>query len=606
MNIPIEKYLNIRAAFAPSFSPNGSRVAFLTNITGVPQAWSVDTSGGWPDQLTFHTERISGVWYSPTDDRMIFARDSGGNEKAQLFLIDSDGSGERRLTLDDEAMHIFGSWSAEGKQIVYAANQRNRGRYDIYIQAVDSGDTELIWQNDAPGHVQPVGFSPDGTRVLVFFDHGGLNHDLYDVQIAEQTVRHLTAHRGAVRYSRPVYAADGKSVYCACDLDREYAGLMRLDLSDLRPRPVALPDHEIEFLSASRDGRYLAWTINQDGANQIMLHDLAAGTTRQSPDLPVGVVSPPPDVTGLTFSPSGRQLAFSFSTPCQTSDLWRWDLGSGGISPITHSSHAGIRSSALIQPELVHYPTFDGRQIPAWFYRPPSASAAHAPVVVYVHGGPESQAQPNFFPILQYLAARGYAVLAPNVRGSTGYGKTYVHLDDVEKRMDSVADLAHAVYWLRHQPNLDTKRIAVYGASYGGFMVLAALTTYPDLWAAGVELVGVSDFVTFLENTSPYRRTHREAEYGSLERDRELLARISPIHHVDQIRVPLMVIHGANDPRVPLSETEQLVGKLRARNVPVELLVYPDEGHGLVKLANKLDAYPKIADFLDRHLGMRS
>ncbi|MEP7199142.1 MAG: S9 family peptidase [Chloroflexota bacterium] len=503
-------------------------------------------------------------------------------------------------------MHLFGGWSPDGKRIVFSANRRNRGRYDLYIQDIANGHMQMLWQNDIPSHVAPAGFSADGTRVLVFFDHGGLNHDLYEVEIAQQSIRHLTPHSGAVRYARPVYAADGKSVYCACDMDREYAGVMQLDRSDLSQNPVALPEHEVELVAASRDGRYLAWTINQDGAHQIMLHDLASGTTRPSPALPLGVVSSLPDMAGLVFSPSGQQLAFSFSTPCQTSDVWLWDFVSNKIAPLTHSSHAGIATSSFVQPELVHYPTFDGRQIPAWFYRPPSAAGARCPVVVYVHGGPESQTQPTLFAILQYLLARGYAVFAPNVRGSTGYGKTYVHLDDVEKRMDSVADLAYAVYWLRAQPNLDPQRIAVYGASYGGFMVLSALTTYPDLWAAGVDLVGVSNFVTFLENTSAYRRAHREAEYGSLERDRELLTRISPIHRVDQIRAPLIVIHGANDPRVPLSETEQLVKAVRARNVPVELLVYPDEGHGLVKLANKLDAYPKVAEFLDRHMGMRS
>jgi len=262
-------------------------------------------------------------------------------------------------------------------------------------------------------------------------------------------------------------------------------------------------------------------------------------------------------------------------------------------------------------PELIHYPTFDTaddgnrRQIPAWFFRPPQQAGERAPVIVLVHGGPEGQTRPYFHPLIQYFLQRGYAILAPNVRGSTGYGKAYSHLDDVEKRMDSVADLAFAARWLREQPGVDGERLVVFGGSYGGFMVLSALCTYPDLWAAGANIVGISSFVTFLENTSDYRRAHREAEYGSLDTDREFLESISPINHVDRIEAPLIVIHGANDPRVPLSEAEQLVEALSGRGVSVEFIVFDDEGHGIAKLKNKLVAYPAIADFLDRVLGGR-
>src|SRR5207237_7353070 len=236
------------------------------------------------------------------------------------------------------------------------------------------------------------------------------------------------------------------------------------------------------------------------------------------------------------------------------------------------------------------------------FY-PASGARGGAPCVVIVNGGPEGQYRPTFQAVAQYLASAGFAVLAPNVRGSTGYGRAYLHLDDVRKRMDSVADLAHAAYWLRDSGRADPKRIAVYGGSYGGFMVLAALTTYPDLWAAGVDIVGIANFVTFLENTGPWRRKLREAEYGSLEQDREFLAQISPIHRVDRITSPLFVVHGANDPRVPVGEAEQIVAALRSRNVPVEYMRFEDEGHGLIKRANRLVAYPAIARFLDAYLG---
>jgi dipeptidyl aminopeptidase/acylaminoacyl peptidase len=270
---------------------------------------------------------------------------------------------------------------------------------------------------------------------------------------------------------------------------------------------------------------------------------------------------------------------------------------------VTRAGGLGLDTSALIEPEHVQYPTFDGRQIPALFYPAPSTTDnGPAPCVVLVHGGPKGQYRPTFQALVQFLASAGFAVLAPNVRGSSGYGRTYVHLDDVRKRMDSVADLAHGVYWLRDSGRADPRRIAVYGGSYGGFMVLAALTTYPDLWAAGVDLVGIANFVSFLENTGPWRRHLREAEYGSLENDREFLEEISPINHVEQITAPLLVIHGANDPRVPINEAEQMVARLKSLGRTVEFLRLEDEGHQIAKLKNKLVAYPLAVDFLRRHL----
>jgi dipeptidyl aminopeptidase/acylaminoacyl peptidase len=262
-----------------------------------------------------------------------------------------------------------------------------------------------------------------------------------------------------------------------------------------------------------------------------------------------------------------------------------------------------------VSPELVRYPTFDKegaeeRRIPAWFFKPRGAGEGPMPAVVIVHGGPESQFRPYFNWFAQYLLSQGYAVLAPNVRGSTGYGKAYGHLDDVRKRMDSVADLAYGAKWLAAQAAIDSDRLVVYGGSYGGFMVLSSLTTYPEIWAAGVDIVGISNFVTFLENTSEYRRAHREAEYGSLANDRDFLQEISPLSHVDRIEAPLLVIHGTNDPRVPVSEARQLVSALEERGVPTELLVFEDEGHGLVKLKNKQVAYPAIVRFLAEQLAV--
>jgi dipeptidyl aminopeptidase/acylaminoacyl peptidase len=389
------------------------------------------------------------------------------------------------------------------------------------------------------------------------------------------------------------------------DFGADYLYIARLDLASGELETLAAPDWDCEAMCLSRDGGMLAYAVNLDGARRLYLLDLGTGAMREAP--PTAHASGLLADGRLVFAPEGSRLAFAFTTATSTADIYAWDLGSDAVWAVTRSSHGGIPRDAFAAPQLLHYPTFDRdddgdvRQIPAWFYKPEQGEPPY-PVVAMVHGGPESQYSPGFHPVIQYLLASGYAVLAPNVRGSTGYGKAYSHLDDVEKRMDSVADLAYAARWLRDQPDVDGERIAVYGGSYGGFMVLSALTAYPDLWRAGVDIVGISNLATFLENTSEYRRAHREAEYGSLVRDRAFLESIAPINHIDQVRAPLMVIHGANDPRVPLSEAEQLVEALETRGIPVEFLVFGDEGHGLVKLKNKLVAYPAIVAFLEKYV----
>jgi dipeptidyl aminopeptidase/acylaminoacyl peptidase len=269
---------------------------------------------------------------------------------------------------------------------------------------------------------------------------------------------------------------------------------------------------------------------------------------------------------------------------------------------VTHASTAGIPRDSFVDARVVHYESCDGREIPALFSQPADSPADGAPVVVDVHGGPESQRRPGFAPLTQYFCSRGYAVFEPNVRGSSGYGRAYAALDDVEKRMDAVADLAAGHDWLAARADVDADRIAVKGGSYGGFMVLAAMTEYPERWAAGVDVVGIANFVTFLENTGEWRRELREAEYGSLADDRAFLESISPITNVDRIDAPLFVLHGANDPRVPVGEAEQIADQAREQGVPVEKLIFEDEGHGISKLENRIDAYTAIADFLDTHV----
>jgi dipeptidyl aminopeptidase/acylaminoacyl peptidase len=563
--------------------------------------------------------------FSPADGdgRLIYVCDVGGNEKLQLKLLSADGASEIALTAGyEDARHTFGAWSSDGTRVLFAANRRRRDLFDLYVQPLD-GEAHLVWQNSAPGYLVNMRFAPGDSRglrpddpeqsrvrrgrVCVTRTASSFNHALFEIDLATGTARRLISQEEGVRYLAAHYAPDGQTLFVTTDLDSDFLYIARLDLQTGALVRLVEPEADCEALTLSPDGNALAYAVNVEGGHRIHLLDLTTGAVRDVPDLDVGPGLIPDG--HVTFSPDSRHLAFAFTSATRSSDIFVWDLEHDQVQAVTHVSHGGIPVTSFIAPSHIHYPTFDQdegtgqpRQIPAWFYEPAGERDTPAPAIIMVHGGPEGQFRPRFNATIAYFVHHGYAVLAPNVRGSTGYGKAYSHLDDVEKRMDSVADLAHAAHWLRARPDIDGERLVVYGGSYGGFMVLAALTHYPNLWAAGVNIVGISNLATFLENTSGYRRAHREAEYGSLARDRAFLERIAPINHVDNINVPLMVIHGANDPRVPLSEAEQLVAALEERNVPVEFLVFDDEGHGIVKLKNKLVAYPEIVTFLEEYV----
>jgi dipeptidyl aminopeptidase/acylaminoacyl peptidase len=417
--------------------------------------------------------------------------------------------------------------------------------------------------------------------------------------VGSESPRQLSEPGAESIYERPEWSADGRTIYCLTDRGREFPTPARIDVASGDLTYLVDTDGEIDESTVDPTSQRIAYARNRDGESEIVVRDLTTGTERTVSGLPPGALYTYWQ-SALAWDPAGQQLAISWSASRASPNVFVADLRSLEARQLTHAGGFEVNFSGLVEPEHVEYPTFDGRNIPALFY--PSSVGNNAPCVVFVHGGPESQYRPTFQPVVQGLLAAGFAVLAPNVRGSSGYGRSYMHLDDVRKRMDSVADLAHGVYWLRDTGRADPKRIAVYGGSYGGFMVLSGLTTYPELWAAGVDLVGVANFVTFLENTGPWRRHLREAEYGSLENDRDFLVEISPINHVDRIRAPLLVIHGANDPRVPITETEQMVTRLKSLGRTVEFLRLEDEGHQIAKLKNKLVAFPLAVDFLKRHL----
>lgn len=610
MPYPIWRYLNVRTAYGPTFRADGEAVAFVSNMGGVPQVWQVPTGDrshpAWPRQLTFGEDRVLGAWYAPRGNLLAFARDASGNEKTQLFLLQPETAQQHPVTEGyEEAMHLFGCWRRDGEVFYFAANRRHPAHFDIYRYHLGRDETDLLWQQDTPGFLFNFTGDREGRRLAFSRMRRPFEHDLIELNLRTEEARRLSPTDRPARYTQLAYTPGGLTLYVVTDLDSDFLHMRRLAPASRTWETVLTPNWDVMLMALSPDGRYLAYSKNVQGASHLELIDLARGLALPGP-IPDDRSGTAPGVVGqgdmrLSFAPDGRRLAFSFAGATRTGEVYLWDVEDGESYALTQSDHGGLPPDSFIAPQLVSYPTFDEREIPAWFYRP-GDPGEKLPVVVFVHGGPDSQYRPAFDFLTQYLVNHGYAVLAPNVRGSTGYGKGYSHLDDVERRMDSVADLAHAAYWLQEQAEIDAGRIAVYGRSYGGFMVLSALANYPELWAAGVDFVGISNFVTFLENTGQYRRALREAEYGNLAQDRDFLERISPLNQVDQIRSPLLVVHGANDARVPLGEARQIVEALQARDVPVEFLVFEDEGHHIVKLKNKQVAYPAVVEFLEKYV----
>ena len=624
-NYTIQQYLNIRSATAPSLSPDGKRLAYLTNVTGTSQIWTIDLPNGAPKQITNYDDNIGFVKFAPDGNGIVFGKAKGGDENTQFFWMKPDGSGIRELTANPNVRYNFGDFSDDGAKIYYTSNKRDHTFFDVYAMDVASGKEELLFQQD--GNNDFAAASKDGSKIIISRDgtEQSLDNNLYLVDTKTKQATLLTAHEGASQFGNVHFLSNDEIAY-GTNNNGEFLNLMAMNLTNLKANPLSNTNWDLDGSEVSNDGKTISYSINREGFSELNVASLisislvasrfhsdtfALGLDKQAVKLPAqGIVS------GLNFSKDGKKLAFSFASAKYNSDVWIYDLQTKQLRQVTKSDRAGIPQESFVEPQLIKYKTFDGREIPAWYYKPSKylftvydetniptkQSITLIPVIVSVHGGPEGQERPGFNPLYQYYLSRGYAILATNVRGSTGYGKTFTHLDDVRKREDSVKDLAYAVEWLKTSGGADAKRIAVMGGSYGGYMTLAAITLYPDLFAAAVDTVGIANWESFLKNTSGYRRRQREVEYGRLDRDLEFLRSISPLAKVDKIKTPLFVIAGRNDPRVPYTEAEQIVGALKKRGAIVEYKLYDDEGHGVAKLKNRLDLYPRVADFLDKYM----
>jgi dipeptidyl aminopeptidase/acylaminoacyl peptidase len=604
MAFDIERYLNVRSAYGASIGPDGE-VAFLMDTTGVPQVWTLDSPGTWPEQRTFGDERVTFVDFSPTRSELVFGTDEGGNERTQFHRYDLDSGALDSLTEFPEAKHRWGGWSHDGERFAFAANRRDRSVFDVYVQGRETTGEEAALIHEGEGWLTVGGFAPADDRLLVSEAHSSFDQDLYVLDLDSGEFEHVTPHEGSVRYGSANWGPEGEALYLATDTGSDTLSLCRLDLGSQEVETIVDDEWNVGGITLDEDTNRMVYTRNVDGYTDLTVAELDGETDLRElpdPDLPTGVAG------GVSFDTDGTRFAITATGRRANANVYVIDAETGDAEQWTRAPTAGIPTEGFVEPELLRYESFDGREIPAFFSLPASGANAPegedgtTPVIVDIHGGPESQRRPSFAALTQYFLDRGFAVFEPNVRGSSGYGKAYTHLDDVGKRMDSVADIEAGVNWLQDHPAVDPDRIAAMGGSYGGFMVLAALTEYPDLWAAGVDIVGIADFTTFLKNTGSWRRELREAEYGSLEDDRDFLESVSPLGSIERVEAPLFVLHGENDPRVPVSEARQVAEKAEATGVPVETLFFADEGHEFSKLENRIEAYTRIADFLDEHV----
>ena len=592
----IERYLNVRSAFGAGFRADGT-LQFRMNTTGTPQLWTMEEAGGWPTQRTFYDERITFSSPSPERPETIFGMDEGGDERQQLFRLDDAGH-IRSLTPID-AKHRWGGWSHDGDRFAFASNRREQSVFDIYVQERDAEDAELLLEGD--GWLSVAGWSPDDSRLLIHEARSNFDTDVYVLDIASGELTPLTDDTDEVRYKSLSWGPDGDAIYCCSDQDSDTLSLVRLD-SETGALTTVEDGGEwnVDGVAIDDETGRIVYSENVDGYTELTVGDLAGATEiqpRPTPKIPSGVAG------GVAFDDGAERFAVTVTADTVNANVYVVDVETGAAERWTSAPTAGIPESTFVESEPIRYGSFDDREVPGYLSVPSTEpDEAGFPVVVDIHGGPESQRRPSFSAVKQYFLAHGYAVFEPNVRGSTGYGRSYAALDDVEKRPDAVADLEAAAAWLADRPEIDGDRLIAKGGSYGGFMVLAALTEDPERWAAGIDIVGIANFVTFLENTGSWRRELREAEYGSLEEDRELLESISPIHSADRIEAPLFVLHGANDPRVPLAEAEQIAEEAEQAGVPVRTLIFEDEGHGLSKRDNRIEAYSAIVEFLDSHV----
>jgi dipeptidyl aminopeptidase/acylaminoacyl peptidase len=585
-------------ATAPSFSPDGKRIAFLSNISGLPQAWIISAGGGWPDQVTALDDPVSRVLWSPAGDWLALEVAPGGGLNSQVYVVRPDGTGLRRLTDGGKENNSLDTWTHDGKALLIDSNRRSADSLDAWLIDVATGKMRLVARTQGIGSINAV--SRDDKYALLSRLANRGDDDIYRIALDGSEEVLITKHEPTATFGASYFAgARNDIIYLTGNPGRDRSAFGRVTIAGGKASPfevlAARDDAEITGFEIDDRGEtaLLAWNVG--GRAELVLFDLKTGKSRRVSKLPADILG------AAAFSADGRKVALALSGSAAPQDLWLLDVASGGLQQLTRSPHPGIDLAGLVRPELVQYAAADGLPLSGWLYRPKDAKPPYATVFSF-HGGPESQERPIFNTQYQALVANGIAVFAPNVRGSAGFGKKFVNLDNGALRTGSVQDIKASVDALVGRGIADPKRLGIMGGSYGGYMVMAGVTEYPDLFAAGANLFGVVNFETFFAHSEPWMAVISKSEYGDPETQREMIRSISPVHKLDRVKTPLIVLHGANDTNVPVVEAEQVVSSLKARGVPVEYVLFPAEGHGWRKTANRIRSAVAVTRFFVEHL----
>ena len=592
-----------------SFSADESRLLISSDTTGVWAVYSVPVAGGESKQLTDSAGPVFAQSYFPDDDRFLYAGDQGGNELNHLY-VGSAGAGDVPeggvdLTPGANVRASFAGWRADGEAFFVRTNERTPFAMDLYRYSVPPPGTwdferELVFENDGTFNLGDV--SDDGRWLALDKLASNYDSDVYAYDLMAGHLVHVTEHEGEVEHSSGGFTPDSAQLYYGTNEHGEFNQVWSYDLAGGARELVLAADWDVFGVSFSETGRYRVSAINEDASTSVEVLDTETGAPVALPDLPAG------DIGAVRFSASDRLMAFYLSSDRSPSDLYVVDLEQGGEAlRLTQSLNPEIDPEDLVTPEVIRYPSFDGLEIPAILWRPHGVSAANpAPAMVWVHGGPGGQTRRSYRADIQHLVNQGYVVLGVNNRGSSGYGKTFFHMDDKKHGEVDLQDCVWARTWLESQDWVDGSRVGIIGGSYGGYMVAAALAFEPEVFDVGIDIFGVTNWIRTLESTPPWWQAQKVAllgELGDPATERERLHRISPLFHASNIVRPLLVIQGANDPRVLQVESDELVEAVRANDVPVEYVLFPDEGHGFRNRVNRIEASERYAAFLAEHLG---